>query len=133
MDADYAQQSMLSWMLSSLGPWYTVILPLSAFACLLLILILVWRGNTPMAAAALLLAVFAPLLIGIFAYLQGTISCYYVIASSGATPDASKVAEAVSASLVAPTVSMVLSAPGFVIAILGAFVRSFARMPSDKA
>ena len=126
MDTDYAQQSFLSWMFSALGPMYTIVLPLSAVVCFILILILVWRGKTPMAAAALLLAVAAPALIGVFAYMQGTISSYYVIANAGGTPDPSKIAEAVSVSAVAPAVGMFLSIPGYLVALTGAFARSFA-------
>ena len=72
MEADQpVQQSLVNWILTALGFPYMIVLPLAGILCFSLALILVIRGKGPMAAAALILIVHVPLLIGVFAALQG--------------------------------------------------------------
>lgn len=125
-ETEPAQQSFLVWTISALGP-YVILLPLAGLVCFLLALIIVLRGKGPMAVAALLLTVHVPLLIGIFAAIQGAIASYSVIAMSDATIKPSEVAAGISTTLVAPLVGMLLMVPGYAIAVLGAFIRSFGR------
>ena len=129
MDPDYAQQSMLSWVLSALGSTYTILLPLSALISFIAVLVLVFRGKTPMAVAAILLCVLAPSMIGLFAFLQGTIYAYYEIANGGATPEMPKVVEANATSLVPPFAALFMSIPTYAVATIGTFFRSFPRSP----
>ena len=65
-----------------------------------------------------------PLLVGIFAAIQGGIASYTVIATGAAPPKPSEVAAGISTALVAPLVAMVFMVPGYVTATLGAFIRS---------
>ena len=118
-------QSFLSWMFHALGFPYVILLPLAGLVCFLLALILVLRGKGPMAAAGLILIVHVPLLIGVFAAIQGGIASYTIIATSATTPKPSEVAAGISTALFAPLVGMVLMVPGYATAALGAFIRSF--------
>ena len=124
-DFEPVQQSHLSWMLASLGP-YALLLPLAGMLCFLLALVLVVRGKGPMAATSLILIVHVPLLIGVFAAIHGGIASYQVIASSAATPKPSDVAAGISTALFAPLVGMMLMVPGYATAAIGAFIRSLA-------
>jgi len=124
-DAEPVQQSLLNWMFTALGFPYVVLLPLAGLLCFLLALFVVLHGKGPMAAAALILIVHVPLLIGVFAAIQGGIASYAIIAMSAASPKPSEEAAGISTALVAPLVGMLLMAPGYATAALGAFIRSF--------
>jgi hypothetical protein len=122
-EAEPGSQSYLSWMLTALGP-YGILLPLAGLICFLLALILVLRGKGPMAAAGLILIVHVPLLIGVFAAIQGAIESYTIIASCATTPKPSVLAAGISTGLSAPLVGMLLMVPGYATAALGALIRS---------
>lgn len=124
-EAEPIRRSFLGFVCNALGVQYTILLPLAGLICFLLALILVLRGRGPMAAAGLILIVHVPFLLGVFAALQGGIASYTVIATSTTTPKASDVAAGISTALVAPLVGMLLMAPGYAIAALGASIRSF--------
>lgn len=109
-----------------MGVPYVLILPLAGFLCFLLVLIVVLRGRGPLAAAALILIVPVPLLIGIFAAIQGGIASYTVIATSAAAAKPSEVAAGISTALIAPLVGMIVMVPGYATAALGAFIRALA-------
>ena len=83
-EAELVGQSYFSWMSNALGP-YAILLPLAGLICFLLALILVLRGKGPMAAAGLILVAHVPLLIGVFAAIQGGIASYTVIATADDT------------------------------------------------
>ncbi|TWT78651.1 hypothetical protein CA13_09590 [Planctomycetes bacterium CA13] len=123
-DTDPVQQSLLSWAISSLGPIYIILLPLSALLGFLCVLILLFRGRGPMAAASILLFVHAPLVIGIFAAVQGMINVYSVIGMSWTTPKPADLAVGYSTALFAPAVSMLLIVPSYLAAAVGTFVRA---------
>ena len=122
-NTEHVQQSLLHWMFASLGP-YAILLPLAALLSLIFVLILVFRGKGPMAAASLILMVHVPLLIGIFAAIQVAIASYTVIAMSEATPKPAELAAGISTALVAPLVGMLLMVPSYVTAAIGSFIRS---------
>ena len=111
-------------MFTALGLPYVILLPLAGFLSFLFALIIVLRGKGPMAGAALILIVHVPLIIGVFAAIQGAIASYTVIAMSAATPKPSEVAAGISTALVAPLVGMLLMVPGYATAALGASIRS---------
>lgn len=125
MDVEPVQQNLLSWIFTALGFPYVILLPLSGLISFLLALIVVLRGRGPMAAASLILIVHIPLLIGVFAAIQGGIASYTVIAMSSIAPKPSEVAAGISTALIAPMVGMLLMIPGYATAALGSFVRSF--------
>ena len=78
-----------------------------------------------MSVASLILIVNTPLLIGMFAALQGAIAYYTIIANASSTPKPSEIAGGISTALVAPMVGMLLMIPGYAMAAIGSFVRSF--------
>ena len=123
-DVEPVQQSLLNWMFTALGFPYVILLPLAGFLCFILALIVVIRGKGPLAAAALILIVHVPLLIGVFAAIQGGIASYTVIAMSPTTPKPSDVATGISTALVAPLVGMLLTVPGYATVAIGAFIRA---------
>ena len=130
-EPDPMRQSLLSWMLGALGWPYAILLLLAGLVSFLLALVIVLRGKGPMAAAALMLIVHVPLLIALFAVTLGAIKSYTVIATSASAPKPSEVAAGISTALVALLVGMLLMAPGYAIAALGAFIRSL-RPDSDS-
>ena len=123
-DAEPVQQSLVSWGISALGLPYVVLLPLAGLLCFLLALIIVIRGKGAMAAAALVLIVNIPLLIGAFAAIQGGIASYTVIAMSQSAPRPSEAAAGVSTTLFALFVGMLFTAPGYATAAFGASIRA---------
>jgi hypothetical protein len=118
------QQSLLSWAISALGPMYIVLLPLSALLSFVVVLVLLFRGRGPMAAASILLFVHAPLMIGIFAAVQGLISVYYIMAMSGTTLKPADTAAGYATALLAPAIAMLLMAPSYIAAAAGTFLRA---------
>ena len=124
LDTEPVQQSFLTWIFRSLGFPFVFVLPLAGLVCFLLVLMLVLRGKGPMAAASLILIVHVPLLIGLFAAIQGAIASYTVIAMSAVTPKPSEVADGISTALVGPLVGMMLMVPGYATAALGSLIRS---------
>ena len=118
-------QSLLIWAYNALGMMYVILLPLAGLSSFVLALIVVFRGKGAMSAASLILIVHTPLLIGIFAALQGAIASYTIIANAPTTPKPSEIAGGISTALVAPIVGMLLMIPGYATAAIGSFVRSF--------
>lgn len=131
-DAEPVQQSLLGWVFSALGVPYVLLLPIAGLVCFLLAVVVVLRGKGPMAVAALILIVHVPLLIGVFAAVQGAIASYTVIAMSGASPKPAEVAAGISTALVAPLVGMLMMVPGYATAALGAFIRSFSNHADER-
>ena len=132
-ESEPVQRSLLSWMINALGVPYVIVLPLAGLICFLLALILVLRGKGPMAATGFILIVHVPLLIGLFAAIQGGIASYTVIAMSPTSPKPSEVAAGISTALFAPLVGMLLMVPGYATAAIGAFIRSFGVSAAQSA
>lgn len=133
MEAEPVQQSLLAWLVMALGPLYLILLPLVGLVSFILALVIVMRGRGPMAAASLVLIVNAPLLIGVFAAIQGTLASYRVIAMSTTTPKPAELAVGISLALVAPMVAMLLAVPGYATAAIGGFIRSISAAEAKRA
>jgi hypothetical protein len=123
-ETEVVQQSWLNWFFSSLGFGYALLLPAVALICFVLTLIVVIRGRGPMAAAAIVLVVPTPFLIGIVAGLRGGIASYAVIAMSSTPPKPAEVAAGISTALIAPFVGLLLMAPSYLVAVAGTLIRS---------
>ncbi|MCM2375263.1 hypothetical protein [Aporhodopirellula aestuarii] len=117
-------QSLMGWAISALGPLYLVLLPLSAVVSFILVIVLLFRGRGAMAVASILLLVHAPLMIGIFAAVQGLVNVYAIIGMSGATPKPAELASGYSVALFAPVVAMLLMIPSYLAACIGTFLRA---------
>ncbi|MDZ4780473.1 MAG: hypothetical protein SGJ19_09500, partial [Planctomycetia bacterium] len=98
MQDDFApvQQSSVAWLFDALGVQYTVLLLLAGLIGFLIALAVVLRGRGPMAAAALLLAVSLPLLVGVYGAFDGAMESLFVIAQSTVAPRPSEIAAGVS-------------------------------------
>jgi len=118
-------QSFLGFLFHSLGMEVVAILMVAGLLSVAVSLLIVIRGKGPMAAAALVLIVWAPLLIGAFAGLVGAISSFMVIAQSAVAPKPADVAQGFGAALLGPLVGLIAAGPGFLIAFMGSVVRSF--------
>ena len=117
-------QSMLQWFISAMGPKYMILLPLAAVIGLVVVVVLLVRGRGGAAGAAAVLAVFMPFLVGLLGTVEGLISAYSVIASSAVAPKPSLIAEGISTSLVTAYVGLILTAPIYLLAVVGLLVRS---------
>ncbi len=126
------QQSYVSWMISALGFPYLVLLAAAGLLSCVLALIIVLRGKGPLAASALILIVHIPLLIGIFAAIQGSISSFLVIATSETAPKPAEVAAGLSTAQVAPMVGIICMIPGYFVGAIGAFLRCLNDKSSDS-
>lgn len=126
MQAEAAQQSILSWVFNSLGFPYVMLIPLAGILSFLLALFIVLRGRGPLAAAALILVVHVPLFVGFFAAFQGMIASFTIIAMSGTTPKPSELAQGYATAMVAPMMSILMMTPGYLVAVVGAFFRCIA-------
>ena len=124
LDAEPVQRSFLSFIFRSLGWHYGPLLLVAGVLCFIFAMIIVIRGNGPMAAAALVLVVHVPFLIGILATTQGAIMTYDRIAVSAASPSPAEVADGISTSLVGLYAGITLTTPGYLAAMIGAFIRS---------
>lgn len=132
MTNDPAQQSLLLWFYNSLGLMYAVLMPLSGLVSFLLALLLVLRGRGPFLGIALFLIVHVPLLIGVYAAVQGVISMYSLISQSAGTPKPSEIAAGISISLVPITVGIFFLIPSYSVAAIGSLVRSLTSKDNSK-
>lgn len=132
MNTEPIQQSFISWVVAALGFPYIVIMPLAGLLCFVLALVVVLRGNGPMSGPALILIVHIPLLIGIFAALQGMLASYSMIATSPVSPKPSELAEGISTALIAPMVGLLLMIPSYTTAALGALMRCLAASSKES-
>ncbi len=126
MPADFEPapaQTTLGWMFTSLGAW-GFLLPLAGLLSFVIALVIVRRGNGPMAVAALMLVVHVPFLMGGFAAIRGAIAGCSVIAMSPVGPRPAELALGISTSLFALLAGMLSMVPGYATAVLGAFLRS---------
>ncbi|MGD9645444.1 MAG: hypothetical protein AB7U73_07015 [Pirellulales bacterium] len=118
------RQSLLHFYYSALGLQYSVLLPLAAMIGLALVLLIVMRGRGPLASAALLISLSLPLLVGVYAALDGLLVSYQVIAYSTSMPKPSEYAQAYAMALVAPQLGMFLMAPSLLAALIGSVLRA---------
>lgn len=132
-DAEPIRQSYLSWLFNALGAQYAILLPLAGLICFLLALTVVLRGKGPLAAAGLVLIVHVPLLVGVFAAIQGLVTSFSIIAASAVTPKPSEFAEVYAMAIAAPMVGMVLMIPGYATAALGAIIRCVVADRAEKS
>ena len=119
------QQSSLTWFFSSLGWKYTLLLPMAGLFSFVVVLVLILRGKGPAMVGALVFLVPLPFFIGVFGVVDGLAASFQVIAMSDVAPKPSRLANAISMSLVSAWVGMFLSVPGYLLAVAGLIIRSF--------
>jgi hypothetical protein len=111
----------LRWLFTQLGLKYSILLPVSGVLCFVLVLAIVLRSKGPMAAVALVLVVHVPLLIGLYATIEGIIETCTVI--HGVAPSSAELASGIGTSLAAAKVAILLMVPAYSAAAIGAFLR----------
>ncbi len=118
------RQNMLSWMYMSLGPLYSLVLPLSGLVIFIGGCVVVGMSRRPAVIAAYAIFLPLPLLIGIFGSFHGFIACYSVIAMSPSTPNPAEVAMGISTGLFSSQVGLFVSFPAYFVVAIGLFVRT---------
>lgn len=121
------RQSYLEFFFSALGFRYTFLLPLAALVSFVLVLVVVLRGKGNWVTAVLVLLVPLPFYVGILGVIEGMMASFQEIAMTEMAPKPSALAEGVAMSLVTAMVGLWLSVPGYLLAVVGSFVRSLAR------
>jgi hypothetical protein len=116
-------QSYLMWIVTTLGV-NALLLPLCACVSFVLALVLVLRGKGPLAAVALLLIVPLPLMLGFYGALKGSIASFSVLALSDVSPKPSEIAGGVAEALLMPMIGLLLTGPGYLVAVIGACARA---------
>lgn len=106
----------ISWYFRSLGPGYSLLLPLIMLVSFTLVAWVCFRCRNGSLTALLALLVPLPLFFGIVCMLNGYVSSYQVIALAGLTLKPEELAEATAMSLFGVKVSLWLSLPGFLLA-----------------
>jgi hypothetical protein len=87
--------------------------------------LLVIRGKGPAAAAALLLVVPLPMLVGVYGAIDAWIATYQAIAASMVEPRPSVWANGIGSVAVRVTASMFFAGPSILVAMLGSSIRSW--------
>lgn len=124
------QQSYLGWMLSSLGI-FSLLIPLATLISLAMILTLLMRSRGSMSAAAIILVVPVPLLLGMIACFQGAIQSFRMIAGIIAAPKAADIAAEISTCLMGMMAGLLFTVPTLLVAILGCFYRAIMARPAE--
>lgn len=118
------QQSFMMWYFTSLGLKYAIVLPCAGLFSLIATLLILIRGRGPFVSSGLILAVSAPVFIGLVGAVDGVVAVYQVIGMSSAQPKPSELAGGVSMALVALQVGVTFAFPTFSIAVIGSIVRA---------
>jgi len=126
------QQSLLSWMFMSLGPFYGLLIPLVGFALFVGACCVVGLNRRSAVIAAFLVFLPLPLMIGLFASVQGLIASFSIIATAGATPKPSEMAVGISTALFATLVGLLATFPSYFVLAFGLFFRTLFEKPSAK-
>lgn len=114
----------LSWMFESLGPFYALVIPGTAFLLFVGACLVVAMSRRPAVIAAFLVSLPLPFLIGLFGSLQGFITAYSAIAYSPVTPKPSDIAMGVSTELFSSLVGLFVTFPSYFVLAIGLFLRT---------
>lgn len=125
MLAPVAPQTIWGWLYNSLGPTFSILIPLAGVVSLVLVVFLLWKGRGPMSAAAICLAIAGPLLVGMIAMLHGIIEFHLILATAVGAPRPAEYAEGYAMAYTAPWVALLASVPAYLVAVVGTAVRSF--------
>lgn len=118
------KMSFVGWVYDALGPMYSLLFGLAGLLSFGVALWVVMRGRGPMAAAALVLVVPLPLLLSMLAMIQCLCTSFFVIATATGAPKPSELATGYAMSLVIPIAGFAVSLPAYLVAIVGAGIRS---------
>lgn len=128
--AQPVRMSYLEFLFQALGFRYTVLLPAVGLLAFVFVLVLVIRGKGPALTGALLFLVPLPVLLGVFAAIDGMLASFQVIAMSNTAPKPSEYAMGISMSVVSVYLGFLLALPSFVLATCGLVARALFHRPS---
>ena len=126
-------QPMILFLLQALGPMGVPLIMTSLLAFTLTFLIL-RRGQGSFAGAALLLAVFSPLMVGLFAGFHSASNAMLIMLSAEAAevmPGTYTIL--LSEACTAPSTALLLSAPTYLLAMIGSFTKACQKPPSGDS
>lgn len=130
--AEPVQMSYLRFLFQALGFRYSVLLPAVALLAFVLVLVLIIRGKGPALTGALLFLVPLPVLVGVFAAVDGMLSAFQVISMANVSPKPSEFAMGISMSLVSVFLSFLLTVPSYILATCGLIARAFSAKPDGE-
>ena len=125
MPVENVPRSYLAWMIESLGV-YAIILPFLGMLLFGVSCIVVALSKRPAVIAACLVLVPLPFIIGVFAFLNGAISAFQVIANSETAPAPRDVASGIASGLFAPLMAIEVTLPGYLVLAFGLLWRTIA-------
>jgi hypothetical protein len=118
------EQSFLGWVLSSLGPIHSLLIPASGLVVFVGAVFVIALSKRPAVIAAYLVFVPLPFMIGLCASLYGFIHSFHLAATSAAPPNPGQIAGGISAILFAAFLGLLVTFPGYLVTSLGLFVRT---------
>jgi len=125
-------QSFLSWMITSLGPFYALVIPLTGLAVFIGACVVVASSRRPAVVAAFLVFLPLPLMIGLIGTVHGFISSFQIIATAGATPKPSDIAAGISTGLFTTLVGLLVTFPSLLVLAFGLFFKTLSAGSSEK-
>ncbi len=130
--AEPVRMSYLEFLFQALGFRYAVLLPAVGILAFVFVLVLVIRGKGPALTGALLFLVPLPVLVGLFAAVDGMVASFQVIAMSNTAPKPSEYAMGISMSLVSVYLGFLLAVPSYILATCGLIARAFSAKPDRE-
>lgn len=128
------QHSYVGWLYDCIGPTYTVLIFHVALLSLVGIVLLLVYGRNRFVGAAILSILPAGPMLGIYAFIERFIASFHTVQISPQTPRISDIAVNFAFALVPLMVTLALSAPAHLAAIIGLSIRSLRAevMPSTR-
>jgi hypothetical protein len=126
------RMSLLQWAFMSLGWFYTLVLLLAGLTIFVGAVIVVIAARRPGVIAAYLALVPLPLIIGVWATVEGMIQSWSVIAYSTTAPKPSEMAQGYSTALFAILAGLLMTMPGYLVTAVGLLVRTALHEPSSR-
>ena len=117
-------QNLFEFSYVALGPFYSMLLPLSALVSLIAVVVLLRYGKGQLTGTAIVLFAATPVLIGLYATVQGLFNASETIVLSGASVKPVELVMDFSTAIISTIVGFLLAIPAYMIALFGCFVRS---------
>jgi hypothetical protein len=117
-------QSVLSWMLNSLGFFYGTVLPLTGFVIFVGACLVVGLNKRPSVIAAYLVFLPLPFLIGLFATFDGFIASFMIMSQGDSAPRLAEIASGISTGLFSSLVGLAVTFPSLFVLAFGLLIRT---------
>jgi hypothetical protein len=133
MDVIHAQPapSLVQWFLGAMGWFWTLSIMLSGFAVFIGACLVVGLNRRPGVIATYLVFLPLPVLIGLFACIDGRLNAYRVLDTASGEPRLRQLALAEATSLVSVYTGMLVTIPSYFVIAFGLLVRAISAKPAD--